>query len=385
MIKGIFEVRMQVLHIKKHLQGVSGALSRNCKQPAYCHKVCQSAHGSTSVGRRRECGGPYVFSRKTPEPKWLWRWNESGDKSGTAYLNGAIVAQDKLLKTVDDFTSLSLKLGPLLKVPLRFTVCAKSSRIFAVLQLASHRWGSVWCSEAFKAMIAWGSTDWFDDVSIAAAAQCINVSSTCSMTRAEFQCFYWYYFRRTDRGFFNTKTITSEKVYKSRGYRLVTANSLFLARGSLAHFNSLSEMIFVAFEILSEGSFSWDFPERRFSLNFAPKGSRSPPSRPSQSAKRIGAYDSAVRGSIYRCTSSEVGTWAPGAPTTGVGYSSVPSRAKSTINLINVLLPAPVCQTNDTRLVVLISRPTWFSLTRKVCFGRLLTGSVLAIKSTNLP
>jgi hypothetical protein len=82
--------------------------------------------------------------------------------------------------------------------------------------------------------------------------------------------------------------MTSEKVYNRRGYKFVTAYCLLRKLVLSAQASSRSEMGVgrgVDFEVLDR-------------LSFALIGSLSPPRRPSQSARKTGASEAAVTGSM---------------------------------------------------------------------------------------
>ena len=98
-------------------------------------------------------------------------------------------------------------------------------------------------------------------------------------------------FVRAYLGFFTTNTMTSEKVYSSRGYKCATAKSRLCFFAVSAQTSSRSE---VGFRRPPELLFCDD---AIFLLSFAPTGSRSPPFSPSQSAKSRGACDSDESGS----------------------------------------------------------------------------------------
>lgn len=136
--------------------------------------------------------------------------------------------------------------------------------------------------------------------------------------------------------------MTSEKVYKSRGYKCVTANSRLLFAVVSAHVISRSEVCWMSsrslrsMDLTRPGRAGFSLLRKRVAI-----GSLSPPSRPSQSAYRIGVSETDVGGSKYKCTSSEVGTSLPATPTTGVGKASDSWVFSSIASLISVLFPAP--------------------------------------------
>lgn len=144
----------------------------------------------------------------------------------------------------------------------------------------------------------------------------------------------------TDLGFLSTKTTTSEKVYRRRGYSWVTMYCLLFLAFVSAHVISRSEVWCIFCTFLSKESTRPTLEGLSFLFGLAPRGSRSPPASPSQSAYTIGLSDMQVCGSEYRWTSPEVGTSNPAAPTTGDGkFSSLVLRPMT--NLIRVLFPAP--------------------------------------------
>ena len=101
----------------------------------------------------------------------------------------------------------------------------------------------------------------------------------------------------THLGFLRTKTTTSLKVYKRRGYRCVTANSLLCLVLVVAQVISRSEVWYTFSRSSSKDPMRPLLACFSLRLSRAPSGFRSPPSSPSQPAYSIGLLEFDVRGS----------------------------------------------------------------------------------------
>lgn len=83
----------------------------------------------------------------------------------------------------------------------------------------SHSSSGVEFSDALRTIIACGKTGWLEEVSSAAAAQSASLSKTLSIVLLFVKTLVLLKLLVAYLGFLSTKTTTSEKVYKRRGYK----------------------------------------------------------------------------------------------------------------------------------------------------------------------